>query len=158
MQNLHNRRQTNYISGVFMSLYCFIASDKKLPPLSVGIDDQGDRIIIEDERHILNIFEDSPNSYAEPFTDKPIIMCVETGIDFTTVSDDLLSYIQNAMVGHKSIELWVIWIGTVSLGDRTTEKRSVSVNELTADDLFWIFGELEYSHPKCLKVFKWTKG
>ena len=141
-----------------MSLYCFIASDKKLPPLSVGIDDQGYRIIIEDEKHILNIFEDSPNSLAEPFTDKPAIMCVETGIDFATVADDLLSYVQNAMVDNKSIELWVIWVGTVSLGDRTTEKRSVSANELTADDLFWIFGEAEYSHPKCLKVFKWTKG
>ena len=141
-----------------MSLYCFIASDKKLPPLSVGIDDQGYRIIIEDERHMLNIFEDSPNSLVEPFTNKPGIMGVETGIDFTTVADDLLSYVQNAMAENKSIELWVIWIGTVSLGDRATEKRSVSVNELNTDDLFWIFGEAEYSHPKCLKVFKWTKG
>ena len=81
-----------------MSLYYFMASEKKLPPLSVGIDDQGYRIIIEDERHILNIFEDSPNCCTKPFTDKPVITGVETGIDFTTVEKDMLSYLEKAMM------------------------------------------------------------
>ena len=141
-----------------MSLYYFMASDKKMKPLSVGIDDQGNRIIIEDERHVLNIFEDLPNSYAKQFTNMSIIMGVETGIDFTTVTADLLSYIQNAMVDNKSIELWAIWIGKAIISDSAIEKRSISVNELTVDDLCWIFGESYYSHPKCLKVFKWIKG
>ena len=141
-----------------MSLYYFMASEKKLPPLSVGIDDQGYRIIIEDERHILNIFEDSPNSCTEPFTDKPVITGVETGLDFSTIAADLLSYIQKAMLDNVSIELWTIWIGTVSLGNRKTERKSVSADELTIEDLFWIWGDTDYSHPKCLKVYKWTTG
>ena len=144
-----------------MSLFYFIASEKELPPLSIGIDDQGYRIIIDDERHVLNIFEDLPNSYnsyTKTFTDKSVIMCVETGLDFSTVAADMLSYVQNAMLDNNSIELWSIWIGTVSLGDRKTEKKSVSVNELTTKDLCWILGDMDYSHPKCLKVYRWTKG
>lgn len=137
-----------------MSIYCFLASDKKLPPLSIGIDDQGYRIIIEDERRILNIFEDSGNCCTKPFTDRPVIMGVETGIDFTTVEEEMLLYLQKAMIDNFGIEIWWTWMGET---DRV-ERRSVSVKELTVGDLRWILGEKVYTHPKCLKVYKWKKG
>ena len=59
---------------------------------------------------------------------------------------------------HKQYGQKLPKINTIKLEENIAEKRSVSVNELNTDDLFWIFGEAEYSHPKCLKVFKWTKG
>ena len=46
-----------------MSAYDFIAADKKLEPLEIGVEDKGYAIIIEDEGHTLRIFEDEPSSY-----------------------------------------------------------------------------------------------
>lgn len=137
-----------------MSLYCFMASGKKLPPLSVGIDNQEYGIIVEDERHLLNIFEDSPNCYTKPFTDKSAIMGVETGIDFATVEEDMLSYLEKAMVDNSCIEIWWTWMGETG----KAECRAVHVNELISKDLRWILGEKVYTHPKCLKVYKWKNG
>ena len=137
-----------------MSLYCFMAAEKKMTPLSIGIVDQGYRVIIEDERHILNIFEDPPSCYTEPFTDKPIIMGLETGIDFITVEEEMLSYLQKAMTEHSVIEIWWTWMGEIG----ETEHKSVHINALAAEDLRWVLGEKIYTHPKCLKVYKWTKG
>ena len=141
-----------------MSLYCFMACDKKVPPLSIGIDDQGYRIIIPDERHILNIYEAAQDNCTRPFTDKQVIMGVEIGLDFLTVAEDMLSYVQKAMLDNANIELWSIWIGTVDIGDRKVEKKSVSIGELTTDDLGWVLDDMNYSHPKCLKIYKWMKG
>lgn len=137
-----------------MSLYCFIAGEKKIPPLSIGVVDQGYRIIIEDEKHTLLIFEDLSNSYTKAFTDKPVIMGLQIGMDFATVEEDLLSYLQQAMVDNSNIEIWRTWMGETG----GTEYKSVHINELSVEDLRWALGEMVYTHPKCLKVYKWTKG
>ena len=67
-----------------MSQYDFIAADKKLDPLEIGVEAYGHVIIIQNEDHVLGIYDDEPSGYTEPFTNLPAIVNVQIG-DFDNV-------------------------------------------------------------------------
>lgn len=137
-----------------MSAYDFIAANKKLSPLDIGIEDKGYVILIENEDSILSIYEDESSCYTKPFTELPIIMAVQLGRDFSSFEAELNDYLTEAMKENDAIELWATRIGEVS----GIEKRTLHIDELVIEDLRWVFGDHEYSHPKGLRLYKWTRG
>ncbi|GEM_PF-4563710 len=92
-----------------MSQYDFIAADKKLDPLEIGVEADGRVIIIQNEDHVLGIY-DEPSSCIEPFTNLPAIVNVQIG-DFDNVKTELFNYVKAAIKENDTIELWSTWMG-----------------------------------------------
>lgn len=137
-----------------MSLFNFIAADKPLSELTIGIEDHGSCIIIEDEARTLNIYTEQFEGYPEEFTKLPHIMGVEFG-RFNRMKDELLSYVLAAADQCSQMELWSIWLDDP---DRNIEHRACRREDLTEEGLAWIWGQEYFTHPRCLKVYKWRRG
>jgi hypothetical protein len=136
-----------------MSAYDFIAADKKLIPLEIGVEDKGYTIVIEDEGHTLRIFEDEPSSYTEPFTVLPVIMSVQIG-NYSSVEVELFDYLKNSMADNDNLEIWATWMEEAEGAEKITRH----IDELSIDDVHWVFGDNSRKHPRGLKVFKWIRG
>ncbi|MBP3805237.1 MAG: hypothetical protein J6I76_15365 [Oribacterium sp.] len=136
-----------------MSQYDFIAADKKLDPLEIGVEADGHVIIIQNEDHVLGIYDDEPSGYTEPFTNLPAIVNVQIG-DFDNVKTELFNYVKAAIKGNDTIELWSTWMGETD----DIEKRTMHEGNMTVEDLRWVFGRNNLDHPRCLKIYKWTRG
>ena len=136
-----------------MSAYDFIAADRKMKPVEIGVENKGHMIIIENENHVLGIYDDKPSCYTEPFTDLPIIMSVQIG-NFENIRAELFSYVKDAIKENTIIEVWSTWMGETD----GIERKIVHENNLTADDLQWVYGLKDRSHPRCLKIYKWIRG
>lgn len=135
-----------------MSYYYFMAGNKEMKPFCMGIEKRGSMYLVE-EGHVLNIFRDEPDEYTAPYTKMPYIMGVEVD-KISAVQEEMLAYIRDFMSENDQMEIWCIWLNEVE----EAERRSVRVDELTAEDLFWIFDWKDYTHPLCLRIYKWTRG
>ena len=136
-----------------MSTYDFIAADRKMKPVEIGVEHKGYVTIIENEKHVLGVYDDEPSCYTEPFTDLPIIMSVQFG-NFENIGAELLAYVKDAIKENDIIEVWSTWMGETD----GIEKKTIHENNLTADDLQWVYGLEDRSHPRCLKIYKWNRG
>ena len=137
-----------------MSLFNFIAADKPLSELTIGIEDHGSYIIIEDEFRTLNIYTEQYEGCPEEFTKLPHIMGVEFG-RFNRMKDELLGYVLAAADQCTQMELWSIWLDDPDLN---IEHRACRREDLTEEDIAWVWGQEYFTHPRCLKVYKWRRG
>lgn len=137
-----------------MSAYSFIAADKDLKELCIGVEDLGYGIRIEDENHILNIFDDEPSEYTKPFSDLPIIMGIETGSVFSTVEKNLVQYIKDALQENDTVEIWSTWMEETE----DIDKKTIHEDELTLEHLRWVLDRDEITNPRGIKIYKWTRG
>lgn len=136
-----------------MSYYHFIASGSKLEEYCIGIEIKNRNcIIIPDETKTLNIFADDDCRFSANYTTLPNILCVEFS-EFETIANDFLEYIKKQMEFIKAVELWNTWLDEIE----EPERIAVNIEDFRFDDLMWIYGEQYYTHPKCLKIYKWTK-
>lgn len=140
--------------SVKMSEYIFIASDKSLRLLEVGLKIKNNRTFIENENNFLTIYNDEPNCYTNPFTTLPEIRHVLIGTDFSKVDIELFNYIKDAMLENKIVELWHTWMGETENIEKTTK----NIDELTISDIRWVFEDASCTHPRGLKIFRWVRG
>lgn len=134
-----------------MSLYRFIAADQPMDAFSVGIEVLSENMIRVDEERNLEIAVDDW-SYSSVYTKKPYIMSIQFD-QFSGIAEDLLAYIRRQMERHKSLALWSMWMDE----RERPEKRAVNVEDLTVEELGWIYGIEIYEHPQCLKVYRWSR-
>lgn len=137
-----------------MSEYCFMASDRQLPEFTVGIEDRGHVIIIEDEANVLNIFSSEPDYYTKKYTGLPCIVGVEIGCDYSRIESELFEYVKRAMDIADCMELWSIWMGNET---EEVERRNRNISEFSHVDLGWLYNAERFTHPKCLKIYKWNR-
>ena len=136
-----------------MSAYDFIAADKKLKTIELGVETNGHNIIIQNEDYVLGIYNDEASSYTEPFTNLPSIVNVQIG-DFDNVKTELFNYVKDAMRENDTLEIWSTWVGETD----DIEKKTMYEENMTVEDLRWVLGRNNSNHPRCLKVYKWTRG
>lgn len=138
-----------------MSLYCFIAGNEPFEHFCKGIQYKNRNIIIiEDESTTLNIFEETNNIYSDVYTSLPYIMCIEFGSNYRNIEQDLWSYIRKSMETHRKIELWSTWMDD----EAEAVHKSCNINDLTLDDLRWIYDRTYFEQPQCLTVYRWSRG
>lgn len=136
-----------------MSWFYFIASDKKLEEYCTGIHLQGNAIVIENEDRVLNIYREEAEGYPEQYTMLKHIVGIEIG-KYEYVKKELLSYIKDAVGKCRQLEIWSIWMDDP---DRDIQVRRFKGDELSEDDVKWIFDQEFFEHPQCLKMYKWCR-
>lgn len=136
-----------------MSWFYFIASDKKLEEYCTGIQLQGNAIVIENEDRVLNIYREEAEGYPEQYTMLKHIVGIEMG-KYEYVKKELFSYIKDAVEKCRQLEIWSIWMDDP---DRDIQVRRFKGDELSEDDVKWIFNQEFFAHPQCLKMYKWCR-
>ncbi len=58
------------------------------------------------------------------------------------------------MKNNTGLEIWYNW----SYENVGLEKKTRNITELTEEDLDWVLGDEYFKSPKCLKIFKYTRG
>lgn len=137
-----------------MSWFRFIASDVELEEFCEGIVEKGDMIIIENEDKILNIYKDEYSGDPVDYTKLEHIMGIDIG-RYKEVKSSLIDYIKKASLKCNKMEIWSIWLDDL---DENIEYLNVKAEGLSEKDVDWNFGDEYFEHPKCLKIYRWTRG
>lgn len=137
-----------------MSWFTFIASDEVLDECRVGIYQDGNKIIIEDENRTMNIYREQYEGYPQQYTKLKHIVGFEIG-KYENIQDELLAYIKKAVLLCGQLELWSIWLDD---SDKNIQMRRFKAEELSESDIAWIFNQDSFEHPQCLKMYKWKRG
>lgn len=137
-----------------MSWFFFIATDAELDECCVGIYQEGNTIIIENEDRTLNIYREQYEGYPERYTKLSHIVGVELG-KYECVKAELTAYLKNAVLLCNQLEVWSIWKDDP---DQNIKYRRFKAEELSETDIAWIFDQEYFEHPQCLKMYKWKRG
>lgn len=139
-----------------MSWFTFIASDVELEGYCIGIYRHRDRnkIIVETEDRTLNIYREQYEGYPEQYTTIPHIVGVEFG-NYENIRDELLAYMKNAISMCRKFEVWSVWLDDP---DHDVQVRKFKAEELSEEDMAWIFNQKYFEHPQCLRMYRWQRG
>lgn len=75
--------------------------------------------------------------------------------DYDCVKEELEVYLRDAVLFCAQMELWSIWLDDP---DTDIQRRTCRADELSEDDITWIWGQKCFEHPQCLKLYKWRRG
>ncbi len=137
-----------------MSWFNFIASDVALDEFSSNIYKIGNRVNIINDDIALDIYREQYEGYPEQYTKLKNIVGIEIG-KYENVRDELLAYIKKAVSTSNKLEVWSIWLGD---SDKDMQVRNIEADELSEEDVDWIFDQEYYERPQCLKVYRWRRG
>ncbi len=84
----------------------------------------------------------------------PHIVGVEFG-NYENIRDELLAYMKNAISMCRKFEVWSVWLDDP---DHDVQVRKSKAEELSEEDMAWIFNQKYFEHPQCLRMYRWQRG
>lgn len=144
-----------------MSLYQFLASDKKLESYDnqrIVLDRKNkilkgkegkQRIFDIDEQSAMRIYQEEDRKYVDLYTDKKYAAYIEWCYNEENVPI-LMEYIKQHLESARRIELWNVWLGP----KEEVKKSACSIEELSIQNIKNIWGKEEFIYPECLTVYR----